>query len=133
MNPQMKSNPTDERCISTVDGHLTWLDPLGYTFDLYLDRVKHQTTVKCYFKDDIVSDLIGALDRFIAVRGDCFYREDAKQGMPYKIMVNSIEVLPKSEDLPDWDDIAGIAPDLTGGLSSEEYVRRQRDEWDKQR
>lgn len=31
--------------------------------------------------------------------------------------------------LPDWDDLRGAAPDATGDLSSEEWVRKQRDEW----
>lgn len=29
----------------------------------------------------------------------------------------------------DWDDVRGIAPDATGDLSSEEFIRRLRDEW----
>jgi hypothetical protein len=34
---------------------------------------------------------------------------------------------------PDWPDIRGIAPDATGDLSSEDFVRQLRDEWpDKQ-
>ena len=36
------------------------------------------------------------------------------------------------EAIPDWDDIRGKAPDATGGLPSEEFVRRLRDEWDEE-
>jgi hypothetical protein len=32
--------------------------------------------------------------------------------------------------LADWDDLLGKAPDATGELSSEAYIRQQRDEWD---
>lgn len=35
-----------------------------------------------------------------------------------------------NDNLPDWDDLCGVAPDATGDLSSEEFIRRQRDEWD---
>ena len=34
------------------------------------------------------------------------------------------------EDPPSWESIRGIAPDCTGDLSSEEFIRKQRDEWD---
>jgi hypothetical protein len=30
---------------------------------------------------------------------------------------------------PDWNDLLGIAPDATGDLSSEQFVRNLRDEW----
>lgn len=32
-------------------------------------------------------------------------------------------------DFPDFEDVRGMAPDATGELSSEEFVRRLRDEW----
>lgn len=31
--------------------------------------------------------------------------------------------------LPDWEDLRGRAPDATGDLSSEDFVRQMRDEW----
>lgn len=31
--------------------------------------------------------------------------------------------------LPDWDDLRGLAPDATGTLSSEDFVRELRDGW----
>lgn len=33
--------------------------------------------------------------------------------------------------LPDWDDVRGIAPNATGDMSSEEWIRQQRGEWDR--
>lgn len=33
------------------------------------------------------------------------------------------------EGTPDWDDLRGVAPDATGDLSSEAFIRKQRDEW----
>lgn len=35
----------------------------------------------------------------------------------------------KCKKLPDWDDLRGQAPDATGTLSSEAFVRKLRDEW----
>ena len=34
-------------------------------------------------------------------------------------------------ELPDWDDLRGSAPDATGSLSSEAFIRRLRDDWDR--
>ena len=33
--------------------------------------------------------------------------------------------------LPDWDDVRGIAPDATGDMSSEDFIRQQREEFDR--
>ncbi len=35
----------------------------------------------------------------------------------------------KPQILPDWDELRGVAPDATGDLSSEEFVRNLRAEW----
>jgi hypothetical protein len=32
--------------------------------------------------------------------------------------------------LPDWEDLRGRAPDATGALSSEAFVRELRDAWE---
>lgn len=37
----------------------------------------------------------------------------------------------KGEKLPDWEDLRGVAPNVTGSLSSEDFVRKQRDEWER--
>lgn len=64
----------------------------------------------------------------VAVRGECFYRPNVN--FPHRIEVTSMEELSTCEELPTLRDLQGIAPNLTGELSSEEFVRRQRDEWD---
>ena len=35
----------------------------------------------------------------------------------------------KREELPDWEDLRGLAPNATGELSSEAFVRELRDAW----
>lgn len=42
---------------------------------------------------------------------------------------SQIEVLPPDSELPDWEDLRGCAPDATGALSSEAFVRKLREEW----
>jgi hypothetical protein len=33
------------------------------------------------------------------------------------------------DELPDWEDLRGRAPDATAGMSSEAFVRKLRDDW----
>lgn len=40
-------------------------------------------------------------------------------------------VVMPGEVLPDWDDLRGVAPNATGDLSSEAFVRELRDGWDR--
>jgi hypothetical protein len=37
--------------------------------------------------------------------------------------------LDRDFELPDWDDLRGRAPNATGDLSSEDFVREMRDAW----
>lgn len=37
--------------------------------------------------------------------------------------------LPRVTKRPGWDDVRGIAPNATGDLSSEAFVRAMRDDW----
>ncbi len=43
--------------------------------------------------------------------------------------VGKIEAFPPESDLPDWEDLRGRAPDATGDLSSEAFVRELRSGW----
>jgi hypothetical protein len=45
------------------------------------------------------------------------------------VAVRQIEAFPPESELPTWDDLRGRAPDATGELSSEAFVRELRDGW----
>lgn len=47
-------------------------------------------------------------------------------GTPNAKTIAALRVL---DELPDWDDLRGIAPNATGDLSSEEFIRNLRSEW----
>ncbi|GAF97510.1 unnamed protein product, partial [marine sediment metagenome] len=42
----------------------------------------------------------------------------------------NIVIHPSDNELPNLLDLEGIIPNLTNGLSSEEYVKEIRDEWE---
>ncbi len=68
---------------------------------------------------------IGAVGQFIEVHGIIHYK--AVSTFPHQIDVKKLEVLPDEEGLPSIFDLKGIAPGLTGGLSSEEFAQGLKD------
>jgi hypothetical protein len=44
-------------------------------------------------------------------------------------LIEEARAFPPESDLPDWDDLRGRAPDATGDLSGEAFVRELRDGW----
>ena len=48
----------------------------------------------------------------------------------HKIKVQEMEVFPPASTLPSLRDLYGIAPNATGDMTTEQFVRQLRDEWD---
>ena len=68
----------------------------------------------------------GAVDQYVTVYGRLRYKKwDA---FPYAIAAHSIDVHDLSDALG-LNDLNGIAPNATGGLSSTEFIDRVRDDW----
>ena len=57
------------------------------------------------------------------------FKESKSAGFDNKIVKKLIPKRSKRYRLPDWKDLLGIAPEATGGLSSEEFIRNLRNEW----
>lgn len=94
-----------------------------YRFTLY--PIVGPQRVRCNFPTKKKSDAISAIDKYVIVYGTIKYRH--KSIYPYEIDVEHIEIPPPEETLPRLSELKGIAPDLTQGLTPEEYVRRNRD------
>jgi hypothetical protein len=84
------------------------------------------TKVTCFFPDELKETAIHAVGEFIEIHGIIHYK--AVSTFPHQIDVKKLEVLPDENELPSILDLKGIAPNLTGGLSSEEFVHGLRDE-----
>ena len=80
--------------------------------------------VDAYFPDRLFDIAISSVKKYLNLSGQLKYKRMAK--FPHSIKVEAIEVFPDEEDLPSIMDIHGIAPNATGELSSEEFVRRLR-------
>lgn len=94
-----------------------------YRFTLY--PIVGPQRVRCNFPTKKKNDAISAIDKYVTVFGIIKYRHKAIY--PYEIDIDNIEINPPIDTIPKLADLKGIAPDLTGGLSSEEYIRKMRE------
>lgn len=117
----------DEECIGFIEGRLEQINIHGgaNTFHVYPDIGARK--VACHFPGSLLDDAIYAVGRRVEVSGTLKYRHGA--AFPYEIAVTAIDPFPAEEDLPTWDDLRGLAPDATGSLMSEAYVRELRNAW----
>lgn len=118
----------DEDCVGCIEGHLEQINIHGgaNTFHIYPDVGPQK--VACYFPNSLLDDAIYAVGRRVEVCGTLKYRKGAS--FPYEIAVSAIDSFPPEDELPTWDDLRGRAPDATGALSSEAFVRELRDGWE---
>lgn len=117
--------------ISTVGGILEAVNihHQPYTFNIY-DSGLGSAAIQCQFEDWRLEQVQDALGHNVYVRGRCFYRPN--KSIPYKMTdISKIEKLPPADELPSLTDIKGIAPGLTGGKASEDFVRESRKQWGK--
>ena len=120
----------EEMAISTIDGKLEQINihNNANTFRIY-PSLPGASSVSCKFPQELLARVQGALGSFVSVSGECFYRPDS--AFPYKIKVQEVNILPRNSELPSLSELRGIAPEATGGKSSEKFVRELRDSWGK--
>jgi len=83
--------------------------------------------VTCHFPVALFDDAVSAVGRRVEVFGILKYRASAPY--PHQIAVTALESFPPEYELPNWEDFRGLAPDATGTLSSEAFIRELRDAW----
>jgi hypothetical protein len=118
----------DEECEGSVEGMLEQINVhLGAnTFHIYPEVGPRKLT--CRFPGRLYDDAVSAVGRRVEVFGTLHYRAGANYA--HQIAVSQIEVFPPESEIPDWDDLRGRAPDATGELSSEAFVRELRSAWE---
>ncbi|MDD8030281.1 MAG: hypothetical protein PHE62_12105 [Acidobacteriota bacterium] len=80
--------------------------------------------ISCHFSDNLVTEAIAAVGKYIEVRGELIYKSISQD--PHKIAVEELIVLPSDNMLPSLRDLRGLIPNITGSLTSEEFVRKIR-------
>ena len=81
----------------------------------------------CHFQPDHMDRAIAVVSKMVNVTGLRHFKENAS--FPYAIDVSDFEVLPPDSQLPKLSQLRGVAPDATGNLKSEDFVRQLRDDW----
>jgi hypothetical protein len=81
----------------------------------------------CHFPKALMLTAIDAITRHVNVYGKLKYKPREKYA--HEINVQDIEIYPYDDELPSILDLRGMAPNATGDLSSEEFVRELRSAW----
>lgn len=117
----------DEECEGSIEGRLEQINLHQGANIFHIYPLVGPPKVTCKFPARLYDDAVGAVGRQVEVFGTLHYRAGAS--FTHQIAVTAIEALPFDSELPDWDDLRGRAPDATGALSSEDFVRELRDGW----
>jgi len=116
-----------ETCFGTIEGMLEKINvhAAANVFTIYPDVGPRSVT--CYFRQDLEEKALGAVKRRVAVSGLMKYRKTI--AFPYHVDATDVEIYSLESELPDFNDLRGIAPDATGDLSSEQFIREFRNGW----
>lgn len=111
----------------SVDGMLEAINVHGKknTFALY--PVVGASRITCKFDDFLLPDVRPALGKYVIIRGELKYRWREK--FPYEARAKKIEICDDWEAQPSFVDILGIAPSATDGVASEDFIRKERHDW----
>lgn len=117
-----------DECEGSIDGMLEQINVhLGAnTFHIYPEIGPRKIT--CHFPSRLFDDAVSAVGRRVEVAGTLKYRMAA--AFPHEVAVSALDIFPPENELPDWEDLRGRAPDATGTLLSEAFVRELRDAWE---
>lgn len=117
----------EDECAGAVSGMLEQINLHHFANIFHIFPEVGPNKITCHFPTDLYDDAISAVGRRVDVFGQLKYRSGA--AFPHKIGVTGIEVFESLDSLPDWDDLRGRAPNATGSMSSETFVRELRDAW----
>lgn len=110
-----------------AEGSLDTVNIHGYARRFWIYPRIGPQKIRCDFLPGTAEKIREALGRYIRVEGlKCFRPQSS---YPYRVAVRDFEVLEEAEPVY-LKDLRGIAPGATGELSSVEFVRAIRNEWD---
>lgn len=116
-----------EECATTVEGMLERVNVHddANVFTIYPDV--GPTRITCRLPESLAEKGIGAIRRRVAVSGVGRFRKF--DPFPHEIVADDLAVFGADEELPSFSDLLGMAPNATGELSSEDFIRQARNEW----
>lgn len=116
-----------EECATTVEGMLERVNVHddANVFTIYPDV--GPTRITCKLPERLAEKGIGAIRRRVAVTGLAKFRKFAP--FPHEIIADDLAVYDVDSNLSTFSMLLGIAPQATGELFSEDFIRQARNEW----
>ena len=113
------------KVLGSVEGTLEYLNIDAPSRDIRIYPAVGPDRIDGRIPAHLIPKAGGNIGREVRAMGELTYR--AKDVFPTYIHISALEILPKEEDLPTMMEIKGIAPGITWGKSSEDFVRELRD------
>lgn len=117
----------NDDCFSSYEGELEQINLHNGINCFYIYPYGLPEKIRCNFSQELSDNAIDGIGRKVCISGQAIYTNN--QNFPHLINVKQIEVYPLENDLPDWNDLLGIAPNATGDLYSEQFIANLRDDW----
>jgi len=107
----------------SVEGKLEMISIHGVPrFTVYHAITRH--SIRCKFDTRLFMDVVrNALGERVIVSGIVYFNYKHE---PIRVELENLAILPREDELPSPSEIRGIAPDFTGELTTEEYIRSLR-------
>ena len=83
-----------------------------------------QKAVRCNLSKGMEEEVVRSLGRRVVVSGEVSYNVRRE---PVRVAVDHMRMLKAENDLPSIQNMLGLASDITGELTTEEYIRELRD------
>jgi hypothetical protein len=113
--------PVKQHALGSIEGTVETVSIHGgRRFIVYLNRTKKAVTCNFGPEEDWLRLAADHLGSRVIVRGDV-YRNG--RGEPLRIDVHHLRLIRPDDELPTVGSLTGSRPDLTGDLSTEEYMR----------
>ncbi len=111
----------------SVEGKLEKLNIHGKARRVWLYPTVGADKILCDFPPGTRQQILAAADHYVRAQGYKYFRPQSLY--PFRVKVLEFEVIESDED-GSLSQLRGIAPDATGEMSSVDFVRSIRDEWD---
>lgn len=117
---------SDKEIYGSIKGMLELVNIHNQANKIYIYPTIGAKRVECIFPINLFEKIKEGIGRYVNVRGKLKYK--GIQPFPYSVNINDIEIYPPEKELPSLDDLKGIAPNMTGDLTTEEFIRSIREE-----
>lgn len=114
-----------EEVDGSVEGYLKFINLHGGKNVFRIYPAAGPSYVTCRFSTRLIGQAKAAIDEYVDVAGTLVYEANAAH--PYQVRVKDIDVLPRIEAGPTFDDLWGVAGQLE--ITSEALLREARRGW----